>query len=236
MNENNNETLKDSGQRTSYSTGAVRESGVMKGRCDLLPLDIITEYSEDHLPMLSHINKYIETVSVDSLWDAIKLFLVERKWDWYTCLMEVSIQYEQGAKKYTDNNWRKGLPVHLYISSSIRHYLKWKRGDTDEHHDRAFIWNLFGAIWTHRRKPELIDFPFKEVAALPRGEALGVLKAETNTINIRCYKCKYLDTVLSYPSALSTQSFAKCVCTKGKAVYTNDCPEYESKSVRSTCI
>jgi len=26
---------------------------------------------------------------------------------------------------------------------------------------RAFVWNILGAIWTHRNKPEMIDLPFK---------------------------------------------------------------------------
>jgi hypothetical protein len=35
-------------------------------------------------------------------------------------------------------------------------------GKTDEPHDLAFLWNIFGAMWTHRNKPEMIDLPFKE--------------------------------------------------------------------------
>ena len=35
-------------------------------------------------------------------------------------------------------------------------------GSTDEPHLRAFVWNILGAIWTHIKKPEMIDLPFKE--------------------------------------------------------------------------
>jgi hypothetical protein len=31
------------------------------------------------------------------------------------------------------------------------------RGDEDEPHDRAFVWNLVGAIWTMENKPEFND-------------------------------------------------------------------------------
>ncbi|MDD6101753.1 MAG: hypothetical protein PUB67_01410 [Clostridiales bacterium] len=33
--------IKDSGDRTKFETGAVRDMRVGKGRCDLLPLDIV---------------------------------------------------------------------------------------------------------------------------------------------------------------------------------------------------
>jgi len=82
-----------------------------------------------------------------------------------TLILEVSKQYEDGARKYSDRNWEKGIPVHCFIDSGVRHYLKFLRGDQDEPHDRAFVWNLLGAIWTHQHHPELIDLPFKEKTA-----------------------------------------------------------------------
>lgn len=65
-------------------------------------------------------------------------------------------------KQFENMQFLKPIPLHCYIDSGVRHYLKFKRGDTDEPHDRAFIWNMLGAIWTHSNKPELIDLPFKE--------------------------------------------------------------------------
>jgi hypothetical protein len=64
-----------------------------------------------------------------------------------TMLLEVAKHFEEGAKKYGENNWQKGIPVHCYIDSAVRHYLKWLRGDKDEPHDRAFVWNLMCCIW-----------------------------------------------------------------------------------------
>lgn len=80
----------------------------------------------------------------------------------YTAILEVAKQYEDGAKKYSERNWEKGIPLHCFIDSAVRHYLKYKCGDKDEPHDRAFVWNLLGAMWTHTHLPELIDLPFKE--------------------------------------------------------------------------
>jgi hypothetical protein len=71
-----------------------------------------------------------------------------RHWDnRYTLCLEVAKHFEEGAKKYGESNWQKGIPVHCYIDSAVRHYLKWLRGDKDEPHDRAFVWNLMCCIW-----------------------------------------------------------------------------------------
>jgi hypothetical protein len=74
--------------------------------------------------------------------------------------LEVSKHFEEGAEKYGEYNWQKGIPTHCYIDSAVRHYLKWLRGDEDEPHDRAFCWNILCCTWTCIHKPELNDYPF----------------------------------------------------------------------------
>jgi len=151
--------IKDSGERRSFDTGAVRDISEGKGRCDLLPLGVISEHLNDSI--LLFIETYIRNGDCSYLWDALDAFIKKNDTDWPTALLEVSKQYEGGAIKYEDRNWEKGIPVHCYIDSGVRHYLKVLRGDDDEPHNRAFIWNLLGAIWTHENKSELIDLPFK---------------------------------------------------------------------------
>ena len=90
--------------------------------------------------------------------EAVLQFSTEFDNSVYTMLLEVSIHFEQGAQKYGENNWQKGIPVHCYIDSAIRHYLKYKRGDDDERHDRAFVWNVLCAIWTCKVMPELNEY------------------------------------------------------------------------------
>lgn len=92
---------------------------------------------------------------------AIEAFAEEEGKDVYTLMLEVSAHYEVGCHKYGDRNWEKGIPLHCYIDSGVRHYLKYLRGDMDEPHDRAFVWNLMCAIWTHHHIPEMIDLPFR---------------------------------------------------------------------------
>lgn len=145
----------DSGNRREFDTGAVRDVSEGKGRCDLLPLDVIGTWLQND--MLVMIEKFKETKNVTYLYSAINYFQGEYGVDVWTLLLEVSKHFENGAKKYGENNWKKGIPLHCYIDSGVRHFLKHLRGDTDEPHDRAFVWNILCAIWTFQNKPELDD-------------------------------------------------------------------------------
>ena len=151
--------IKDSGHRKQFESGAVRDARPGVGRCDLLPLGIIGSALND--PVLINIELYIRKGSLAYLWNALTEFVTQTYKNMYTAFLEASIQYEEGAKKYDERNWEKGIPLHCYIDSGVRHYLKWRRGDTDESHARAFIWNMLGAIYTHTNLPDLIDLPFK---------------------------------------------------------------------------
>lgn len=147
----------DSGDRTEFASGAVRDMRVGKGRCDLLPLDVIGDFMDDEI--LYSINHFMTDGIDDHLLLALNSF-IQGMWDTYTMLLEVAKHFEEGGKKYGDNNWQKGIPVNVYIDSALRHYFKFLRGDKDEPHDRAFCWNILCAVWTCRHKPELN--PYKE--------------------------------------------------------------------------
>ena len=150
--------LKDSGARRDFGTGAVRDIADGKGRCDLLPLCQVAALLDDGI--IKAIGDYEESGNTSSLQKAIGLFSDMVFGSQYTAMLEAAKQYEDGARKYSDRNWEKGIPVHCYIDSGVGHYLKFRRGDVDEPHGRAFVWNMLGAIWTHENKPELIDLPF----------------------------------------------------------------------------
>ena len=155
----------DSGTRRSFDSGAVRDVAEGKGRCDLLPLDIVSELlyqkGKDR-PILQAISRYIRTGDLQNLQSAIQFFCANTGKDLITLMLDVAKHYEEGAKKYSERNWEKGIPLHCYIDSGVRHYLKFLRGDTDEPHDRAFVWNMLGAIWTHLHRPGCIDLPFAQ--------------------------------------------------------------------------
>lgn len=211
-----NYTVKDSGDRREFASGAVRDMQKGKGRCDLLPLselsvlitnmDIEKDYMrtiisfDDHPEswIFRHFNnainalnaaknsndREIEKISyeiIDSLYMALEIFLVRfyrypecnnRMWATlydafnsipadndiaikaninniiYSAILDLAKHFEAGASKYGDNNWRKGIPINVFIDSAIRHFCKFMRGDTDEPHDIAFMWNVICCIWT----------------------------------------------------------------------------------------
>ena len=144
-------TILDSGDRTQFESGAVRDMRAGKGRCDLLPLEVVANYicdSDDDTDLvLWNMNMFLKTNSTSYLYSALSYF-DEHCWDnCYTMILETAKHYEEGAKKYGPDNWRKSIPTWCYIDSAIRHYLKWLRGDVDEPHDRSFCWNVLCCIW-----------------------------------------------------------------------------------------
>ena len=146
--------IKDSGERRQFDTGAVRDIQEGKGRCDLMPLDVVGAFLNN--PTLCYISKFQETGEVSYLRDALSSSGVFH--DPYTMFLEVAKHFEEGAKKYSEDNWRKGINAKNYVDSGTRHYLKYLRGDKDEPHDRAFVWNMMACWWTCEHKPELNDY------------------------------------------------------------------------------
>lgn len=102
-------SVKDSGVRERYSTGAVRDTGAGKGRFDLLPA--------------------------------------------YP-LKRLAVHYENGARKYSDRNWEKGIPLKRFMDSALRHLFCYQDGQRDEDHLAAAAWNVLGFIWTEREIAE----------------------------------------------------------------------------------
>lgn len=154
--------IKDSGERREFESGAVRDIQEGKGRCDLLPLDVVSaqlmKKSAYYDAVLTNVASYMRYGEKEFLHDALDKFRIKWGVDYGTMFLEVSKHFEEGALKYGEYNWQKGIPTHCYIDSAVRHYLKYLRGDGDERHDRAFVWNILCCIWTCVHKPELNDY------------------------------------------------------------------------------
>ena len=147
--------IKDSGNRRQFDSGAVRDIQEGKGRCDLLPLDVIAEFYSDDV--IRNIHNFTKDGDVTWLYNALALTMP--KFGCYSNMfLEVAKHFEEGAKKYGEYNWQKGIPTHCYIDSALRHLLKWIRKDNDEPHDRAFVWNILCCIWTCQHLPECNDY------------------------------------------------------------------------------
>lgn len=139
-------TIQDSGDRTQFDTGAVRDMHKGKGRCDLMPLDVVAGVLNDET--IAYIHKFMESRNTSYLYKTLNHVAQPMFLNTENMILETAIHFEQGAEKYGENNWQKGIPVWCYIDSAVRHYLKFLRGDTDERHDRAFVWNILCCIWT----------------------------------------------------------------------------------------
>ena len=142
--------IKDSGNRTEFETGAVRDMREGKGRCDLMPLEVVANILSDGTHgdrVLEAIAEFQKSNDTKYLYSALDWFLKYFASSTCTMLLEVAKHFEDGAKKYGPDNWRLGIPVHCYIDSAVRHYLKFLRDDPDERHDRAFCWTLMCCVW-----------------------------------------------------------------------------------------
>lgn len=106
--------IKDSGDRTQFTSGAVRDMHQGKGRCDLLPP---------------------------------------------RALLRLARHFENGAVKYGDRNWEKGIPQHSFVDSAMRHLLKYMMGMRDEDHLIAAAWNILCLAETEEIHPEMMDMP-----------------------------------------------------------------------------
>lgn len=160
----------DSGSRTEFQTGAVRDIQEGKGRCDLLPFEIIAELSTDATVRntLKDIGYFMATGNKEFIEAAINGSFGYNSESQCNAFLELAVHFEDGCRKYGARNWEKGIPLSRYVDSGVRHFLKWARGDTDERHDRAFIWNMVCLLWTLEHRPEMNNLPFAK-----KGESDG---------------------------------------------------------------
>lgn len=149
--------LKDSGARREFSTGAVRDIQDDKGRCDLLPLFDVGLTVHDSI--LRNIGHFMETGTIAYIEDAIREFSQKNYTNIGDSLLNLAKHFEDGARKYSNRNWEKGIPCHCFVDSGVRHCIKFMAGWDDEPHDRAFLWNMYCLLWTLRNHPELNDLP-----------------------------------------------------------------------------
>lgn len=70
-------------------------------------------------------------------------------------LREVARACAEGAQKYGDWNWEKGMPVHDLLNHAIAHIYQFLAGDRSEPHLGHAAWNLLAAIHSDAIWPEL---------------------------------------------------------------------------------
>ncbi len=70
-------------------------------------------------------------------------------------LRRVAETCAEGAKKYSDFNWEKGMPVSEMLNHGIRHIYLYASGDRSEDHLAHAAWNLLGAMHSEELWPHL---------------------------------------------------------------------------------
>ena len=70
-------------------------------------------------------------------------------------LREVARTCAEGAAKYDDFNWEKGMPVHDLLNHAIAHIYQFLSGDRSEPHLPHAAWNLLAAIHSEELWPGL---------------------------------------------------------------------------------
>jgi hypothetical protein len=70
----------------------------------------------------------------------------------------------EGARKYTDHNWEKGMPASTLLNHAIRHIYLWLQGDDTEDHLAHSAWNILGVCHFEETMPEMIDLPARKRA------------------------------------------------------------------------
>lgn len=56
-------------------------------------------------------------------------------------MLRIANLFARGAEIYGDRNWEKGLPFSSIQQSKMRHIEAHRRGETDEDHLAAEVWN-----------------------------------------------------------------------------------------------
>jgi hypothetical protein len=77
-------------------------------------------------------------------------------------LREVARACAEGAGKYGDWNWEKGMPVNDLLNHVLAHVYQFLAGDRSEPHLGHAAWGMLAAIHSHELWPELNDGHLRE--------------------------------------------------------------------------
>lgn len=77
----------------------------------------------------------------------------------HSALLRVSRQMEGALAEHEERNWERGIPMHSFLDSAMRHLFKYMDGWVDEDHLAAAATNVLMALWTEDHMPEMQDIP-----------------------------------------------------------------------------
>ena len=77
----------------------------------------------------------------------------------HCAVLRVSRHMENALEHHEERNWEKGIPMHSFLDSAMRHIFKYMDGQVDEDHLAAATSNLLMAMWTEEHAPHMQDIP-----------------------------------------------------------------------------
>ena len=63
-------------------------------------------------------------------------------------IKRLAVHFQNGALKYADRNWEKGMPLSKFLDSSMRHLFAYLSGSREEDHIIAAAWNALCFVQT----------------------------------------------------------------------------------------
>jgi hypothetical protein len=77
-----------------------------------------------------------------------------------TALKRVALHYTNGARKYDDDNWSKGIPFRRIYGSLMRHCYAFGEGEKSEDHLAAIVFNAMAIMhFQETGRTDLDDMP-----------------------------------------------------------------------------
>jgi hypothetical protein len=74
-------------------------------------------------------------------------------------LRRLSLIYAEGAEKWGERNWEKGMPNSETLNHAARHLFKYLSGDRSVDHLAKVAWGMFTAMHMEKTHPELVNTP-----------------------------------------------------------------------------
>jgi hypothetical protein len=130
-------------QRETFEDGATRDA--VNYRYDLMSPIIAELCLNSSCPLAKYLLtlRDYKDVNIVTLWDRLTKTLMCTSFD---IVHYYAKALHEGANKYGERNWEKGIPESNLINHALYHLFKVAEGDTSEDHVSHLVWNIITII------------------------------------------------------------------------------------------
>lgn len=150
-------TLKDNNQRQEFAGGMVREPQDDKLRYDLAldgPLVWALHRGGKFDGVIKAAQDWYQNYGLDEAARVVRELALITDGGLPAVIDRYTVLMMKGAVKYSEHNWLKAegeAELKRFVASFCRHLMKHLRGETDEDHLAAVVFNLNGAEYVRRK-------------------------------------------------------------------------------------